>query len=293
MIPASERSIFDLVGEITGDVKYDVSSIQFADTNIHIFGRKEKGVGLLNLERSSRKIWPLLANFFDTKLREVGIVDLDAPLGGGPLGPRVIGIFYSDRVEKEHQILVQQSTGWAPQSSTSDYIDQHYGKFPEPLQAYVDDMLVHEFGHLFFGWGLTTIDSKNQNDWWFAFGMGLLYDRMVWDQLYSQPSPLFTGVIAKWKDEFAHEDRVDQKLIDPDTTRDLEFGLQRLQTFGHGKAYEFLKALRERVGAATFDKIVNEFINANQVADYDLFVSMLPPGTRSAMSAVEQEFHVR
>lgn len=293
MASTKNLSLIDSARDRIDEGQYNQKSIRLGDVDFHLFGRKENGIGLPEIERSLLKMWPLLAEYFKAKPNEIAIIDLDAPLGGGPLSPFVVGVFYSHTVREEHQILIQQSTGWSANNSTYNYISQYYSDFAQPLRAYVDDMLVHELGHLFFGWGLTKVEPEQQNNWWFAFGMGLLYDRMAWDQIYSSPSPLFSQIIAKWKNEFAGHRSIDQRLINPDTNRDAEFGLQRLQTYGHGKAYEFLRTLRERIGSEPFDATMNKFVGANKVANYDCFLSEFEQNEKSVLSEVEKIFQVR
>lgn len=274
---------------------YDIKSISLGETTFHLMGRKKDGIGLPTLESCLRKMWPHFAKHFRKAPVEAAIIDFDAPIGGGPLAPFIIGVFYSKDVSKDHQKVILESTGWLPQSSTSAYIAKNYSSFSNPEEAYVDDMLTHEFGHLFFGWGLTQVNAERPNDWWFSFGMGLIYDRIAWSDVYRLPSPLFDSVIATWINDFSKRQDVDQRLINPDTSADKANGLQRLQTYGHGKAYKYLLVLRDKVGAEIFDRTANVFISdeLGRKADYDNFVKRLPVSVHHIVGASEKEFSIR
>jgi hypothetical protein len=271
----------------------DIKSVKFDNTEFHLIGRKQNGLGLDTIEHSLNKMWPLFEKNFQKKPKEIAIVDFEAPLGGGPLAPFILGIFFSENVSKEHQELIQSSSGWYPQKSTTGYINNHYRHFANPKEAYVDDMLVHELGHVPFGWGLTQVDKKDTETWWFSFGMGLLYDRLAWKEIYNHPSPLFDGVIATWTEDFSKRKDVDQRLVNPDTTRDKEFRLQRRQTYGHGKAYKYLLAVRELLGPEKFDQVMNNFVTSGGEASYDRFTTILSIQDQKKLAALEKEFTIR
>lgn len=290
----TERSnVFESATKLIALDQYDFQSLEVEGTIFHVFARKNGGVGMTSLETSLRRMWPRFRKHFSTLPREAAIIDFDAPIGGGLLGSFIVGVFYSNSVSEEHQKVIQESAGWQPQKSTSDYIANNYSSFPDPRKAYVDDILVHEFGHLLFGWGETQVNESNPNDWWFSFGMGLLYDRIAWSEIYDLPSPLFENVISKWSKDFSKRRDIDQKLVNPDVSADKSAGLQRLQTYGHGKAYVFLRSVREKVGSKVFDETMNRFISGGQLSSYDLFIEKFTNSDRNKVSAKEMEFQVR
>ena len=114
-------------------------------------------------------------------------------------------------------------------------------------------MVTHELGHLYFGFGVRSAKAVEQSDLWFALGLGVLFDRQVWNEMRSYPSPLFAGTEDRWLNVYAVNPEINQRLIKPDTTNDAKFGLLRMQTYGHAKAWAFLRDLRKRVGSSEFD----------------------------------------
>ena len=154
-------------------------------------------------------------------------------------------------------------------------------------------MMVHELGHLVFGWGLTNAPT-NKNDWWFSFGMGLLYDRLAWNEIYHISSPSFDKIVSTWSNHFSKMKDLDQRLISPNVTKDKNFSLQRLQTFGHGKSMIYLTAFRNRLGHEKFDKFTNQFIGKfNQISDYDQFLELFSVEDKKEISILEKEFVIR
>lgn len=246
----------------------------------------------VNFEEPLRTFWPRIQRRFEIPVPEVAIVDFDEAISGGPLGPYILGIFSSKNIAPEFQALIQATTGWSPQTSTENYIRQHYASFKNPMQAYVDDMIVHELGHLYFGFGINSVPEK-ETDWWFPVGLGLLYDRLAWEEVYSAPSPLFAGTAEQWS-KFAQL-KVDQRLIDPDTSHDEKYGLSRRQIYSHAKALEFLKALRKTLGEDSFDASIKNYLRESlgQILQYDEFLMKLQPNDRRQASVVEEKFGIR
>ena len=114
-------------------------------------------------------------------------------------------------------------------------------------------------GHIFFLHGIT--DLKSDADTWFGLGLGLVYDRLVWGKLWETPSPVFEAYQKTWKERFANNPEIDQRLIDPKTNRDQDFGLVRLQVYDHAKAYAYLSELRNRIGPSAFDAYVRAYLS--------------------------------
>lgn len=271
---------------------YDFEELESGDTKILLFTRKIGGLNKEKIKKAVRFYWPRLARMLSVKTDEIAVVDYESPLGGGPLGNYAVGIYSSARINNELQTLVGQATGWAPRSSTKEYIDEHYSNFTDPEQAYIDDMVVHELGHTVFGFGKTQAPQEH-DDWWFCFGLGLVYDRMLWKESQTKSSPLFDSPVEQWKNVFSQKARLDQRLIHPNTEKDREFGLSRFQVYGHGKAFVYLNALRQYIGPAEFDKIVCRYVSSPRTITYDDFLGSIPDRFKDGIKSLEKEFQVR
>lgn len=271
---------------------YNFEQIEVAGTRFYIFTRKNPVLKDVNFVKSIQTYWPHIQGMFKIPIPEAVIIDLEGPFSGGPLAPFVLGIFSTSQTDKEFQTINQFATGWKPKNSTAEYITDHYGKFDHPAQSYVDDMIAHELGHLYFGFGLTKTSEKD-TDWWFPVGLGLLYDRIAWGAKNNIPSPLFTSTTKQW----AHFAKlpVDQRLIHPDTTRDRQYQLPRRQVYIHAKALAFLQAIRARLKATTFDKYITELLvaNINKEIKYNDFLIMLSPEEKTIVRMIEQDFQIR
>jgi hypothetical protein len=289
-----ERNLRERAEKYVPLAEHDVKLISIEGTEFLIAGRKQGGIGLKRIESAVFRFWPSFVVRLGRLVPNAVILDFDAPLGGGPFENFVVGVYSSDNVSSEHQQLIRTVMGWNPQSSTWAYINEHYSHFPEPLDAYADDMVIHELGHLYFGWG-ATLAAPEQNDWWFSFGAGLLFDRLVWNEKYKLPSPLFQAVIEKWSQDFSHRKEIDQRLVGPNTLGDEKNGLNRMQTFGHGKAYIYLSALRKQIGTDIFDSAIHSFLSKTppQFSNYDQFISTLNPALALGIRRIETEFVVR
>ena len=174
-------------------------------------------------------------------------------------------------------------------------MNAQYKGFADPEQAYLDDVVIHELGHLYFGFGQTKAPPKRLLDWWFALGLGLVYDRLVWKAQYKKKSsPMIDALIARYS-EFRERPDVDQRLVGPNISRDRAQGLSRLQVFGHGKALIVLREMRRRTGDRTFDRIVKEYLSrpVGALITYDDFLAHLPLAHRRALRAMETGFSVR
>lgn len=266
--------------------------IEVSGTRFYVFTRKNPVLRDVNFVKSIQTYWPHIQGMFGIPVQEAAVIDLEGPFSGGPLAPFVLGIFSASHTDTEFQLIHQSATGWKPKSSTAEYISDHYGKFDHPAQSYVDDMIAHELGHLYFGFGLTKASEKDA-DWWFPVGLGLLYDRLAWSAVNNIPSPLFSSTSKQWK-HFAKLP-VDQRLINPDTTRDREYQLPRRQVYVHAKALAFLQAIRGQLIATTFDKYITELLVAstNKEIKYNDFLMMLLPEEKAIVNRIEQDFRIR
>jgi hypothetical protein len=274
--------------------QYLVDRLDFESSTVLVFTRK---AGVLKREKfvaSVKRYWPKLSKTFDVPVRELVVVDYDFPFGGGPLADYVVGVYSSDTVEPKVQRLIKETAGWGPQPSTMDYIKVHYAHFEDPEQAYIDDMVIHEMGHVYFGFGRTRA-PKSQNDWWFLLGMGLIYDRAVWTADHLHPSPAIGATEKLWRNTFSKKKNLDQRLVNPDTSKDAQFGLNRLQIYGHGKSIVFLRALREELGTKEFDLIVDKYLKDGEgrTITYDDFLTFVPSERLEKVRRLEKKFFVR
>lgn len=183
--------------------------------------------------------------------------------------------------------------GWQVQPTGTAYIEKQFEKFDDPMQAYVNDQVAHELGHIFFLHGIT--DLKTETDTWFGLGLGMVYDRLVWSEISETPSPVFEAFDRVWKANFANNKEIDQRLINPNTERDEEFGLIRLQTYGHAKACAYLSELRRRIGPARFDAYVRTYLSRpiGSPIGYDDFLSSFSKDDLTIAQQLESEFVVR
>ena len=70
--------------------------------------------------------------------------------------------------------------------------------------------------------------------------------------------------------------------------------MQRLQVFGHGKAYCYLLKLREHLGDKLFDLKMNHFISEkNQISEYQNFIDLFSKNDKKIISELEGIFNVR
>jgi len=277
------------------DASYVSKTIDLEGTRFHLHVRVSGLFSLEQFESTLRRVWGLFYELPRPAVREAWVLDVEAPIGGGPLGKFAIGVYSSQSIPREFLPIITQSLGWEPQNSTLDYIQNQYASFADPEQAYLEDMLIHELGHLFFGFGLTDESSKPLHEAWFSFGMGMLYDRLAWSRLHQKTSPLFETLIRMYSERFSKIVEIDQRLIEPDTSRDSEFGLQRVQVYAHGKAYLFLLALREAVGVDRFDENVGNYLvhKDSPIFGYDTFTQRFDLRTQIYLREIEGRFQIR
>ena len=268
---------------------YDTTEIDVEGTHFFIFIRKVRPIKSDWITEAVKIYWPKLTVQLGRGVKEAALIDFDVPFGGGPFERYVIGIFSSSSVSDEFKKIVQQATGWSEKNSTADYIKFHYQDFADPQKAYVEDLVVHELAHLFFGFGKTTAPQQKL-DLWFPLGLGIVYDRMAWSQVHQSLSPAFLGVTAEWR-RYAKLP-VDQRLVGPDVTRDQQFDLNRIQVFGHGKSSVFLETLRQKMGSNNFDRIVKQMIETGVECNYMEFKKLASVKEQKIIKNLERSFKV-
>jgi hypothetical protein len=244
--------------DIVTKENYDSKTALVSGTRFFLLTRKKSVFVPEKFEVAIKKYWPQFATRFNLEVPPVSLIDIDSGLGGSPKGEYIVGVASSEVISRSFSETLSNVTGWIPKKSTKDYVVQYWGKFNDPFQAYIDDMVIHELGHVFFGYGFTKVKEPNQE--WFSLGLGMVYDRLVWDTYHASKSPLFEEIDRVWRTKFADREDIDQKLINPDTSNDKAVGLDRLQIYGHGKSNAFLSELRNTIGESVFDDVVARFI---------------------------------
>lgn len=272
--------------------QYQIDSIESENTLIHLYLKKDSALDSDKIKKSVKKVWPIFNKVLSIKPTEIALLDSEGPIGGGPVESFIATLYSTKKMNPLFKKLVTQATGWSAQDSTQEYIKKHYSEFSDPEQAYIDDIVIHELAHTIFGFGLTTA-SKDQDGWWFTFGLGLLYDRLVWDKLYDKESPLFKAAVLQWKNHFSKIQKLDQRLVKPSLAQDEKYNLSRLQVYGHGKALIYLGELRQFIGAERFDKAVFSTIQNRATLEYDQFIDQFFHNEKAAIISFEKRFNVR
>lgn len=275
--------------------KYTFGSLQIKGTTFFILGRKQGGLGIERLRKAIELYWPMWYEKFPYSFPEISFIDAEQYIGAGPYegADNVLGINLGGEFTAEIQDIISRMLAWTPAPSAESYVLREYTLFQDPLQAYANDFVVHELGHSIFGWGVTKIPQGT--DKWFALGLGIIYDREIYAKTEQIPSPLFTSIVSVWKNKFSLIKEIDQRLVSPNTSRDLEFGLIRLQTYSHGKAMVYLSALRNEINPVIFDAKVIEYLNKRQyqVITYDDFLTLFNENEIQIIRKLESQYLIR
>lgn len=130
---------------------------------------------------------------------------------------------------------------------------------------------------------------------WFSLGLGLLYDRLIWDQISDTPSPVFKAMDQIWREKFKTNSKIDQRLVNPNTENDEKFGLIRLQSYDHAKAYAFLAELCLNIGSGKFDTYVKSYLSRpiGSKIDYEEFLSTFSKVDLAVVRYLETKHIVR
>ncbi|MEZ4742903.1 MAG: M1 family aminopeptidase [Bdellovibrionota bacterium] len=278
--------------------EYTVTMHHCQDTKFVILSRENVGFGKEKIIKAIEKSWPIYVSLFGNKVSSAGICDFKAPIGGGPLGePFLIGLYSTNDISTEVQRFIKSVTGWEEHSSTFEYLNTYYAEYGNPIEAYIDDVVFHELGHLFFGFGVTHTDFENISESWFPLGLGITYDRIIWQKYYTGYGPIISSMVNLWREIYSKNKNIDQKLINPNISNDKEFGLDRLQVYSHGKSFCFLNKLREVIGYEIFDKIVNCLIQENSSLHltYQKFRTSIDSDQtlKKLLDKTEQEYEIK
>lgn len=281
----------DLI-EIDPNVYYGIRTA-IKGTCFNIFVRKKSAIGMERFHKSIGIAWPRWQSFFPIQCPPITILETDWGLGGGSLGPFTIAVHFKEKYDSDSSKYLELILNWPQKPTGSEYINEQFIGFEDPMQAYVTDQVIHELGHIFFLHGIT--DLKSEADTWFALGLGLVYDRLIWKDVSTTPSPVFEALDHIWKTKFANNFEIDQRLINPNTDNDKKLGLIRLQTYGHAKAHAFLSELRLRIGSSKFDKYVKTYLSRpiGSPITYEEFLSIFSAKDLITVRKTEAEFVVR
>ena len=184
------------------------------------------------------------------------------------LGSDTIGIYAMQSIPEHFQKYIKRTLGIVAESNTKRLVNRIYKQYENPIEIYTFDMVFHELLHLYFGFGETVPNIKTSHDLWFALGLGMLYDRIYFEKEFNTTSPFFQLVMDRWNQNFRLNESIEQALEQPDTSRDQENGLERLQVFGHGKALLYLQHLRTLVGKEIFDGQIQSSLQNSNFGQY-------------------------
>lgn len=272
---------------------YNGIQLIIKDTKFFVFVRKNSEIGIERFQKAINLAWPKWLSFFPIKSQPITILETDWGLGGGSLGPFILAIHLKGKYDDESAKYLESILGWSPESTGVDYINKYYPDFEDPIQAYVTDKIIHELGHIFFLNGITQL--PNESDLWFSLGMGMVYDRIIWDEVSSTPSPGLKAYIHIWETKYASNPEIDQRLVNPNPNNDERFGLNRLQIYGHGKSYVYLSQLRSRIGSLKYDVYVKAYLaeSSGSSINYNSFLKVFSKEDLHTVRKLETEFHVR
>jgi hypothetical protein len=272
---------------------YDGARLVLGETVFFVFGRKKGAIGVHRLSQGIRLTWPKWTSRFAFNVPPITFIETDWGLGGGSLGSYTLAVHLRGEYDEASSRYLESILGWPRQRTGSAYIEQQFASFDDPMQAYVTDQVAHELGHVFFLHGI--VDVKNEAEVWFGLGLGLVYDRLIWHEIFGVASPVFEAFSIVWKERFATNSVIDQRLVNPDITQDSEYGLVRLQTYGHAKAVAYLSSVRERLGPERFDEYVRSYLSKRLGATigYDDFLESLSTDDMTIVRELETRFVVR
>jgi hypothetical protein len=270
---------------------WNKSSFVFKGTQFELVSPKSKpSISERHWEESVKSIWTAFTKRFGNPSDHVVFVDLNGPISGGPLGENVLGIFASEKIDPKIQEDIQANLGWSPQPSTRAYVEANYPSNKNKWEEYLFGTFAHELGHFYFGFGLTRQDVTRTEDLWCSLGLGMLYDMEVTAELLGREPQLEVDIIKSWQDRYANLQDIDQRLINPDTSGDKKYPFDRKKVFAHGKATYYLRKVRGKIGAATFDQAVKQYLKCSDCRKgYESFKTFL--GTSSGMLAELEATH--
>lgn len=236
--------------------------IVVAGTPFTIMSRKQGSyINLGALTKAVKLVWPQYVERFYSIPRHIFFIGLEGPLGGGSVGNNVLAIYDSKKISAELQSYLHHNSGFRYTSeNTKGYMEEIYPESSQPVWNYTLDLVAHELGHLYFGFGETYENARARHDPWLSLGLGLIYDQEFYRNIAGKQPQLVGFSTRRWREHFSKIKDIDQRLENPDTSNDEKYHLDRLQSFSHGKSSVVLGELRNRLGAKKFDQLVLRYI---------------------------------
>ena len=176
--------------------KYSGAMTKHSGVEFSLLARKHDGIGLDRLQHAVNLTWPKWFEKFPIKTPMITVVDADLPMGCGALRSFAVGVYLGARDFEKAQIDYMRTVlGWDPHPNATAYVERYYSEFEDPIQAYVNDHTNHALGHIFFLNGVSELAQSTDAiapDTWFALGIGMVYDNLIWNELFDKTSPSAT-----------------------------------------------------------------------------------------------------
>jgi hypothetical protein len=244
---------------------YAVNRFNVEQTEFSVIHRKNSsGFDPSRIQKIVSRSWPVYLNIFPKSTDAIVFYeDPSMPVGAGPAGTNVLGFGFQESTPPEIQDFLKTQAGWPAFSSSFGYISWVYKSSRDPVSDYWTTAVNHELGHLFFGFGDTTERHPYLYDYWFSLGMGILFDEQITAGMIGAPPALYENLVGYWKDHFSLNTNIDQRLVEPDISTDASqdvSSFNRLQHFGHAKAFYVLRKIREAIGADVFDRLAIDYV---------------------------------
>jgi hypothetical protein len=210
------------------------------------------------------KSWPLFLKQFPKPTDCVVLFENPhSILGAGPYGTNVLGFNIMESIPEKTGEVLAFLFNIPKCSSTKEFVENFYIKYKNPWIEYMTNLIIHELGHLFFGFGITVERHPYSHDYWFSLALGMIYDREINKQLTGNYPHIIEYMVDTWKSNYKNRTDIDQKLIQPDLSNDKQAGMNsfhRTQYFAHGKGFYVLNQIREVIGPRTFDQEVVKYL---------------------------------
>ena len=275
----SRYIVFGSNGLLANPINAGLYMIGFADTayygmfqssvmhtNFQIIYSKKTGLFKPDIvSEIISKSWPLFLKQFPHPTNHV--VFFENPysiLGAGPYGTNIFGVNITESISENIQEVLAPLFNAQKFSSTEEFVKNFYREFKNPWQEYLTNLIVHELGHLFFGFGITAERHPYLHDYWFSLGMGIIYDREINKQLTGHYPHIVEYMIDSWTNNFMERTDIDQRLVQPDLSNDQNAGINsfhRTQFIAHGKGFYVLNKIREKIGNEIFDQEVVKYLS--------------------------------
>lgn len=271
LVDASEFSIV-----VADKDHYEIDRHLVQNTSFDYLMKKNTKLDIEFLKKQTTKYWKKYAQQFKIHMDYGVIVDFDMPIGGGPMGSYIVGIYAMDPLPQPYiDFLAQYFKIDKPFKNSYELVNILYSAHPDAWKAYMKDILAHELGHLLFGFGYTTETlAQYDHEAWFSLGIGLVYDRdfLARDDYDLNKYHMVASTIDNWK-KLDKNPNVSPYLTGADTTNDQKHNVTRAQDFAHGKAYIYLKTVREKLGKDFFDTTIRNYLIYSSTMSVDGYLA--------------------